>query len=412
MKKLLEAFNIDDFEYDDGSEKLSKSNVNKIIDSNIAKVNNIQFVWQKLYNENAPRGFRVIDSTEFNTVNIFFHSNKKTLTTLNTFGSFLKYKGWNLYSDNLDARNHHYSRLIYNMYIDYGESATLKDCKNIIMNYLEYSSNASSIIKDKDAEIEYLYESYKKLLENNSALEILRMYMDSSYYKSQVPYIHNSKTLVQTVYDFGWSEDQGIYYIKFRYNSMYCGIIWLSGKVNYNALCKTAVTKDDLEKLLRQHKITTSTYSEKFKKTYDENDEMKYYYIEFSQYCEIMRGKQRQKKYYIPSEILRIYRSFFNPCKASIEKGYNKYYYKEDDLKTSALQDIVDKIGMLIEYNGRKEIKQYPDVYFLSPDKKVGMFLYYTSIPSQNTDDDNFVAMHNVSGITLNVGGILVAYFK
>jgi len=40
MKKLLEAFNINDFEYDD-SEKLSKSNVNKIIDSNIAKVNNI-----------------------------------------------------------------------------------------------------------------------------------------------------------------------------------------------------------------------------------------------------------------------------------------------------------------------------------------------------------------------------------
>ena len=41
MKKLLEAFNIDDFEYDEGSEKLSKSNVNKIIDSNIAKANNI-----------------------------------------------------------------------------------------------------------------------------------------------------------------------------------------------------------------------------------------------------------------------------------------------------------------------------------------------------------------------------------
>jgi hypothetical protein len=106
--------------------------------------------------------------------------------------------------------------------------------------------------------------------------------MDSSYYKSQIPYIHDSKTLVQTVYDFGWSEDQGIYYIKFRYNSMYCGMVWLSGKVNYNALCKTTVTKDELEKLLRQYKITTSTYSEKFKKTYDENDEMKYYYIEFS----------------------------------------------------------------------------------------------------------------------------------
>ena len=65
---------------------------------------------------------------------------------------------------------------------------------------------------------------------------------------------------------------------------MYCAIIWLSGKVNYNALTKTHIVQDDLEKILRQYKITTSTYSKKFKQTYNEDDNMKYYYIEFSLY--------------------------------------------------------------------------------------------------------------------------------